>query len=213
MTLDPSIDELMGAVGVYRGELLPGFYDEWVILERRRLLAIFDQRMALLLRALRQQRRWTDVLAWSEHWDRRRGYARIGLLCTDDRTPRPGKCCPRHGNLSTVRPIHVRTIGYGTFTRDHDPAGKRSSARVMHSIHPQRFQATTWGPPRWIAGLPGAIAESRPIPTRLPELDAALSVGSTSCCLERNSPAGYFHIRQGQVTHGVLKRSRRSSLP
>ncbi len=28
-------DELMAALTDYRGELLPGFYDEWVVLERK----------------------------------------------------------------------------------------------------------------------------------------------------------------------------------
>ena len=30
----PSIEELMNALSVFQGELMPGFYDEWIILGR-----------------------------------------------------------------------------------------------------------------------------------------------------------------------------------
>jgi DNA-binding SARP family transcriptional activator len=38
-----SAEELIAAVSVYGGELLPGFYDDWVMLERERLQAAFEQ--------------------------------------------------------------------------------------------------------------------------------------------------------------------------
>lgn len=34
---DVSTDDLIASVSVYGGELLPGYYDDWVILERERL--------------------------------------------------------------------------------------------------------------------------------------------------------------------------------
>jgi DNA-binding SARP family transcriptional activator len=34
---DPSFDELQEAVSLYKGELLPGFYDEWAVLKRAQL--------------------------------------------------------------------------------------------------------------------------------------------------------------------------------
>src|SRR5581483_6090581 len=40
-----SASELMSQLSLYRGELLPGFYDDWVVLERERLYALFEQRM------------------------------------------------------------------------------------------------------------------------------------------------------------------------
>lgn len=60
--------ELMAAVEVYQGELLPGFYDEWVILEREHLNAVFDHKMQLLLDWLLREQRWDEVLERSESW-------------------------------------------------------------------------------------------------------------------------------------------------
>jgi DNA-binding SARP family transcriptional activator len=44
-----STERLKEAVAVYRGELLPGFYDEWVLRERERLEAVFERKMSDLL--------------------------------------------------------------------------------------------------------------------------------------------------------------------
>src|SRR3990170_4914428 len=46
---DGSADNLMRTVSAYGGDLLPGFYDEWVVLERQRLQAAFEDKMALLM--------------------------------------------------------------------------------------------------------------------------------------------------------------------
>ena len=61
-------DDLMRAVTVYTGELLPGFYDEWVQLERERLQAQFERKLTLLLERLVEGQRWADVLHWGERW-------------------------------------------------------------------------------------------------------------------------------------------------
>ena len=37
-----SIEELIEAVSAYQGELLPGFYEEWITLERERMRAVFE---------------------------------------------------------------------------------------------------------------------------------------------------------------------------
>lgn len=63
-----SEEELIKIVSVYRGELLPGFYDEWVYLERERLRAAFENKMKLLLEALLNAGHFDDVLHWGEHW-------------------------------------------------------------------------------------------------------------------------------------------------
>ena len=63
-----SANDLMSALALYSGELLPGFYDDWVVLERERLQATFEQKMARLLDALLEERRWADVLEWGERW-------------------------------------------------------------------------------------------------------------------------------------------------
>jgi class 3 adenylate cyclase len=56
------------AAAAYRGELLPGFYDEWVVLERERLAARFEQRIGRLLDGLTAAQAWPAVLEWGERW-------------------------------------------------------------------------------------------------------------------------------------------------
>ncbi len=63
-----SMEDLQEAVSLYQGELLPGFYDDWVSLERERLHAILEQKMGLLLDGLVQEGQWQDVLEWGERW-------------------------------------------------------------------------------------------------------------------------------------------------
>jgi len=63
-----STDDFISAVSAYGGELLPGFYDDWVVLERERLQAAFEQKMGTLLDCLLSTQRWADVLEWGERW-------------------------------------------------------------------------------------------------------------------------------------------------
>ncbi len=63
-----SADGLIESLSAGHGELLPGFYDDWIALERERLLAVFEQKMANLLGALIKEQRWTDILDWGEQW-------------------------------------------------------------------------------------------------------------------------------------------------
>ena len=65
---DSSADELIAVLLEYHGELLPGFYDEWVTLEREHLYSIFENKMVLLMALLQEERRWPDVLDWGERW-------------------------------------------------------------------------------------------------------------------------------------------------
>jgi predicted ATPase/DNA-binding SARP family transcriptional activator len=60
--------DLEEAAAAYEGELLPGYYEDWVQLERERLSALFERVMARLLQELSQQERWSDVVIWAEHW-------------------------------------------------------------------------------------------------------------------------------------------------
>ena len=62
------LEDLITAVSVYEGELLPGFYEDWVSLERDRLQAVFDQKMKVLLDRLVGEQRWGEVLDWGERW-------------------------------------------------------------------------------------------------------------------------------------------------
>lgn len=63
-----SASEQMQQLSLYRGGLLPGFYDDWVVLERERLQALYEQRLQQLLEHLIAAQLWTAVLEWSEKW-------------------------------------------------------------------------------------------------------------------------------------------------
>jgi len=63
-----SIAQLLAALQVYQGELLPGFYEEWVVLEREHLRAVFEHHMARLMSLLQDEKRWLDILDWGERW-------------------------------------------------------------------------------------------------------------------------------------------------
>ena len=63
-----SADELIAVLSTYQGELLPGFYDEWVVLEREHLYSIFEHHMARLMSLLQNEKRWLDILEWGERW-------------------------------------------------------------------------------------------------------------------------------------------------
>jgi predicted ATPase/DNA-binding SARP family transcriptional activator len=61
-------DELIKQVALYQGELLPGFYEDWVLRERSRLETLLDDRLQLLLDRLITDGRWREVLEWGERW-------------------------------------------------------------------------------------------------------------------------------------------------
>ena len=63
-----STEELLTVLSAYQGELLPGFYDEWVVLEREHLASTFEHHMARLMSLLQQEKRWLDILEWGERW-------------------------------------------------------------------------------------------------------------------------------------------------
>jgi len=63
--------DLIDALSAYHGELLPGFYDEWVFLERNRLVAIFESKIASCWISCKPkgvgQKSWTGPIA-GFHW-------------------------------------------------------------------------------------------------------------------------------------------------
>src|SRR5437773_514668 len=63
-----SVESLQHALLPYRGDLLPGFYDEWVLRERERLEGVFERKLSDLLDRLVAERRWPEVLETAEHW-------------------------------------------------------------------------------------------------------------------------------------------------
>ncbi|MFQ5923483.1 MAG: AAA family ATPase, partial [Anaerolineales bacterium] len=60
-------------VAVYKGELLPGFYDEWVVPERERLRIAFEQRGEKLLTHLERRKLWSELLDWGENLNAQAG--------------------------------------------------------------------------------------------------------------------------------------------
>ena len=52
LTQNASVAALERSVSVYQGDLLPGFYHDWVLVERESLRAIYDKRMQQLLERL-----------------------------------------------------------------------------------------------------------------------------------------------------------------
>ncbi|NMC79949.1 MAG: AAA family ATPase, partial [Chloroflexi bacterium] len=65
---ETSIGALIQALSAYGGDLLPGFYEEWVALYRERLKADFERKMGRLLDRLLAERHWNNVLEWGERW-------------------------------------------------------------------------------------------------------------------------------------------------
>lgn len=64
--IDP--DKMIRILSVYGGELLPGFYDDWAMLERERLRMLFERKVQVLLNKLIESSRWGDTLEWAERW-------------------------------------------------------------------------------------------------------------------------------------------------
>src|SRR5688500_8169384 len=65
---DADLESLTSNLSVYQGELLPGFYEDWVVLERERLQSVFDTKMGKLLELLVGSERWTAVQEQAERW-------------------------------------------------------------------------------------------------------------------------------------------------
>jgi WD40 repeat protein/DNA-binding SARP family transcriptional activator len=65
---DTDLQSLTTNLALYQGELLPGFYDEWIGIERERVQSIFEARMAQLLEQLITNERWVAVEEWAERW-------------------------------------------------------------------------------------------------------------------------------------------------
>jgi predicted ATPase/DNA-binding SARP family transcriptional activator len=61
-------DDLIKALSIYGGELLPGFYNEWIFMERARLNALFEAKIAHLLEILQNEGRWAEVVDWGMSW-------------------------------------------------------------------------------------------------------------------------------------------------
>jgi predicted ATPase/DNA-binding SARP family transcriptional activator len=60
---EPDIQDLQRAVNLYRGDLLEGFYDDWILNKRYQLESQFMEALARLMRAHEEQREYEAVLA------------------------------------------------------------------------------------------------------------------------------------------------------
>lgn len=65
---EPSVEHLEGIAELYKGDLLPGFYEDWVILERAKVQALYRSKLQLLLNKFAKEHRWGDLVDWSERW-------------------------------------------------------------------------------------------------------------------------------------------------
>ncbi len=65
---DDSLEAVLSAVQLYQGELLPGFYEDWVELERERLRAAYDRKVELLIALQLDAGRWAAAVQWAERW-------------------------------------------------------------------------------------------------------------------------------------------------
>ncbi len=65
---DANTSDLVAGLSVYSGDLLPGFYDDWVVLKREYFQAMFERGMTRLLHLLETERRWAEVVDWAERW-------------------------------------------------------------------------------------------------------------------------------------------------
>lgn len=65
---DHTANALAIALGNYRGELLPGYYEDWIIRERERLAAVLDRQIRRLLALLEAAGEWDETIRWSRRW-------------------------------------------------------------------------------------------------------------------------------------------------
>jgi class 3 adenylate cyclase len=65
---DLDLQSLISSLSLYQGELLPGFYDDWIGLERERIQSVFEIKMGQLLDQLVAAEHWTAAQEWSERW-------------------------------------------------------------------------------------------------------------------------------------------------
>ena len=61
-------ESLIRALRLYRGELLPGFYDEWIVPERERLAASYRRGVSSLTARLEAASDLTRAETWAQTW-------------------------------------------------------------------------------------------------------------------------------------------------
>ena len=208
----PSVDELIGYLSVYQGELLPGFYDEWASLERERLRAAFERRMTLLLDRLIQEQRWTEVLEWGERWIALGhipepayralmvAHASLGDISSTAAVFR--RCAEALRTELSVEPaeetrtLYERLVTQGALQRPPTPAMPREGAHQVPNNLPT--QPTPFiGREQELAAIAAHLEDTA---CRLLTLIGPGGIGKTRLALE--AAAHQLHI--GAFPHGVL---------
>lgn len=138
-----STSDLLAVVAVYRGVLLPGFYEPWIVLERERLAAVYDRRMTALLDRLADECRWDEVVEWAERW------------IAQGSVPEPGyralmRACVARGDAGGVAATYRRCRAALHEALDVEP-----SAETRQLVE---WAALPGGParPAFVADLPGS---------------------------------------------------------
>ena len=67
-TAPDGLNDLGDQLELYRGDLLPGFYDDWIVLEREHVQAVFERKMQQWLEVLCGSGDWVAVQHRSERW-------------------------------------------------------------------------------------------------------------------------------------------------
>ena len=62
------VETLEQACAAYAGPFLQGFYEEWVIDERRRYSVLYENKIQSLLDRFHEQGRWSEMRKWAEKW-------------------------------------------------------------------------------------------------------------------------------------------------
>ena len=65
---DRDTQSLISGVSLYQGELLPGFYEDWILIERERLQSLFETKIGQLIEQLVEAERWVAVQEQCERW-------------------------------------------------------------------------------------------------------------------------------------------------
>jgi len=155
---DASTSDLMQQLTLYRGDLLPGFYDDWVVLERERLQARYEQLLQALLERLIAQQLWSAVLEWSERW------------IASGQTPEPAYralllAYGSRGDRAKVVSTYQRCQEALQKELGVEPSDQTCELyeQLSRGQHVAKIDLThhTWYPPRWTKRLPQGNRRSK----------------------------------------------------
>lgn len=151
-----SADELLSALTAYQGELLPGFYDEWVHLERERLASLYEERSARLLDLLLAEARRREAIDWAERW------------IAQGRTPEPAyrglmQAHAGLGNTAAALAAYQRCID--ALDRELDVPPSPETDALAEQIRNSQFAIHRSPPLSSPSTLPPVIPSNLPAPT------------------------------------------------